>query len=153
MYNKDASVWTLTLMNNTPLNSQMWAFTIYLLTAERQRICDIKLHRDLDITQKSAWFLAHWIWEVHNKSGLRPSHYYPKDDFTRLYYGETSTLSPFYWIKTPITILVRTSWTKNKVLFPIHAGLIQFLKRHLLDRALLSDWLYLTWSRMNPTTQ
>lgn len=40
---------------------QTWAIAIYLMTTSLKSVSSMKLHRDLDITQKSAWHLAHRI--------------------------------------------------------------------------------------------
>ena len=42
----------------------MWALAIYILTTGLQGISSMKLHRDLDVTQKTAWHLAHRIREA-----------------------------------------------------------------------------------------
>ncbi len=48
-----------TLMQGTKLSYQMWAIAIYLCLTNLKGVSSMKLHRDLDITQKSAWHLAH----------------------------------------------------------------------------------------------
>ena len=58
---KDFSVKTDTIMHNSPLGLQIWAIATYLMTTSIKGVSSMKLHRDLDITQKSAWFLAHRI--------------------------------------------------------------------------------------------
>lgn len=61
---KDFSVKTGTLMHNSPLGFQVWAVAIYLLTTNLKGVSSMKLHRDLEICQKSAWHLAHRIRET-----------------------------------------------------------------------------------------
>ncbi len=58
------SVKTKTLMQGSPLGFQTWAIAIYLMTTSIKGVSSMKLHRDLGITQKSAWFLAHRIRET-----------------------------------------------------------------------------------------
>ena len=58
---KDFSVKTGTLMQSSNLGCQKWAIAIYLLTSSLKGVSSMKLHRDLGITQKSAWHLAHRI--------------------------------------------------------------------------------------------
>lgn len=60
---KDFSAKTGTLMQGSPLGSQTWVLALYLLT-NIKGTSSMKLHRDLGITQKSAWFLAHRIREA-----------------------------------------------------------------------------------------
>lgn len=52
-----------TAMERSHLGYQTWAIAIYLLTTSLKGVSSMKLHRDLQITQKSAWFLAHRIRE------------------------------------------------------------------------------------------
>ena len=48
-----------TAMEGTKLGYQTWAIAIYLISTNIKGISSMKLHRDLGITQKSAWHLAH----------------------------------------------------------------------------------------------
>ena len=61
---KDFSVKTDTLMHGSKLGLQTWAIAIYLLTTNLKGVSSMKLHRDLGITQKTAWYLAHRIRET-----------------------------------------------------------------------------------------
>ena len=58
------SVKTGTVMEGSNLGFQTWAIAIYLLTTSLKSVSSMKLHRDLGITQKSAWHLAHRIRET-----------------------------------------------------------------------------------------
>ena len=57
------SVKTDSLMHNSPMGCQTWALAIYLLNTNIKGISSMRLHRELGITQKSAWHLAHRIRE------------------------------------------------------------------------------------------
>ena len=48
-------------MQGSKLGLRVWAIALYLITTNLKGISSMKLHRDLDITQKSAWHLAHRI--------------------------------------------------------------------------------------------
>ncbi len=61
---KRFSTKTGTVMADSNLGFQTWAVAIYLLTTSLKSVSSMKLHRDLDITQKSAWHLAHRIRET-----------------------------------------------------------------------------------------
>lgn len=63
---KDFSVKTGTLMQGSNLGFQIWAIAIYLFTTGIKGVSSMKLHRDLGITQKTAWHLAHRIRETWN---------------------------------------------------------------------------------------
>ena len=58
------SVRTNTLMQSSKLNYQKWAIAVYLANTGIKGTSSMKLHRDLRITQKSAWHLAHRIRET-----------------------------------------------------------------------------------------
>ena len=53
------SMKTGTVMQGTKLGYQDWAIAIYLETTNLKGVSSMKLHRDLEITQKSAWHLLH----------------------------------------------------------------------------------------------
>ena len=58
------SVKTNSLMHGSKLGYRVWALATYLLTTGIKGVSSMKLHRDLGITQKSAWHLAHRIRET-----------------------------------------------------------------------------------------
>lgn len=64
---KDFSVKTGTLMQGSNLGFRVWALAFYLLATGIKGTASMKLHRDLGITQKSAWHLAHRIRETWAK--------------------------------------------------------------------------------------
>ena len=53
-----------TLMQSSNLGYQVWAIAAYLMHTSLKGVSSMKLHRDLGITQKSAWHLAHRFREV-----------------------------------------------------------------------------------------
>ena len=61
---KRFSVRVGTIMEDSKLSLQTWALAFYLLTTGLKGTSSMKLHRDLGITQKSAWHLAHRIRET-----------------------------------------------------------------------------------------
>ena len=65
---KDFSVKTGTVMEGSNLSLSKWAWASFLMTTSLKGVSSMKLHRDLGITQKSAWHLAHRIREAW-KSG------------------------------------------------------------------------------------
>ena len=60
---KDFSTKTGTLMQGSPLGFQTWVLAIYILTTGIKGTSSMKLHRDLGVTQRSAWYMAHRIRE------------------------------------------------------------------------------------------
>lgn len=66
---KRFSVRTGTVMQSSNLGYQVWAMGIYLFTTNLKSVSSMKLHRDLNITQKSAWHLAHRLRKVFEASG------------------------------------------------------------------------------------
>ena len=64
---KDFSVKTGTIMHGSKLPLKTWGLAMYILTTGLKGVSSMKLHRDLGITQKTAWHLAHRIrkaWET-----------------------------------------------------------------------------------------
>ena len=55
---------TGTVMAGSPLSYRTWALAIYLVTTNLKGVASMKLHRELGICQKSAWFLAHRLREA-----------------------------------------------------------------------------------------
>ena len=53
-------------MQSSNLKLDVWAIAIYLLATGLKGVSSMHLHRDLNVTQKTAWHLAHRIrgtWE------------------------------------------------------------------------------------------
>ncbi len=72
---KDFTVKTGTIMHDSRLPLRKWALAFYLFSTNLKGVSSMKLHRDLGITQKSAWHLGHRIRETW-------------DDATELFAGE-----------------------------------------------------------------
>ena len=67
------SLKTGTAMEGSKIGYRVWAMAIYLLTTSLKSVSSMKLHRDLDMCQKSAWFLAHRLregWKLSNVAKL-----------------------------------------------------------------------------------
>ena len=50
-----------TVMEGSKLGFRVWAIAVYLVTTNLKGVSSMKLHRDLGVTQKTAWHLAHRI--------------------------------------------------------------------------------------------
>ena len=57
------SLKTGTVMEGSKLGFRTWAVAVYLVTTNLKGVSSMKLHRDLGVTQKTAWHLAHRIRE------------------------------------------------------------------------------------------
>ena len=68
---KRFSVKTGTIMQSSKVGYQTWIFAMYLLTTNLKGISSMKLHRELGITQKSAWHLAHRLRDSFVPGGER----------------------------------------------------------------------------------
>ncbi len=55
------NVCTSTLFDNTKIELPTWFLAIYLITAHKKGISSLQLSRDLNVTQKTAWFMNHRI--------------------------------------------------------------------------------------------
>ena len=69
---KDFSPKVGTLMQGSPLGYRTWAIAIYLLTTGIKGTSSMKLHRDLGVTQRTAWYLAHRIRETWANNHGKP---------------------------------------------------------------------------------
>ena len=58
------SVKTGSAMQSSKLSYGVWLLAMYLMATNLKSVSSMKLHRDLGITQKSAWFLAHRLREA-----------------------------------------------------------------------------------------
>ena len=61
---KRFSVKTATVMEGSNLGYRAWAFAIYLMNTNLKGVSSMRLHREIGITQKSAWFMAHRLREA-----------------------------------------------------------------------------------------
>jgi len=55
------NVRTSTLFDNTKVELQSWFIAIYLITGHKKGISSLQLGRDLNVTQKTAWFMLQRI--------------------------------------------------------------------------------------------
>ena len=64
------SVKTGSPMQSSNLPLRTWAFAMHLMTTSLHGVSSMQLHRDLGITQKTAWFLVHRIRAAWNFCGI-----------------------------------------------------------------------------------
>ena len=64
------SVRTGTAMDGTNLPLRKWAFAVYLYVTSLKGVSSMKLHRDLNVTQKTAWFMLHRLRTAWEGSGF-----------------------------------------------------------------------------------
>ena len=57
------SVKTGTMMQSSKLPIRTWIIVMYLMSTSLKGVASMKLHRDLGITQKTAWMMAQKIRE------------------------------------------------------------------------------------------
>lgn len=65
---KKFTVTTGTIFENTKISLRLWFAAMYLCTAHKKGISSLQLSRDLNITQRTAWFLLHRIREMLNSN-------------------------------------------------------------------------------------
>ena len=63
------SVKTNSFMHSSKVGYQKWIVAIYLITTSLKGVSSMKLHRDIGVTQKTAWHMLHRIREAWNISG------------------------------------------------------------------------------------
>ena len=61
---KDFSVRNNTILQESKLPLKKWALAIYLTCTNLKSVSSMKLHRELKVTQKTAWFMMHRIREA-----------------------------------------------------------------------------------------
>lgn len=66
---KKFSVKTGTVMESSKVGYQEWAIAVYLFVTNLKGISSMKLHRELERTQKTAWHLAHRLREAWERDG------------------------------------------------------------------------------------
>ena len=66
---KRFSVRTKSAMEASNIGYRKWAIAFYLFATNLKGVSSMKLHNDLKITQKSAWFMAHRIREACQEQG------------------------------------------------------------------------------------
>jgi len=67
------NVKTGTIFDNTKMPLQKWFLAIWLVTSHKKGISSLQLSKDLDITQKSAWFMLQRIrncFGIHDDNDL-----------------------------------------------------------------------------------
>jgi transposase-like protein len=69
---KDYTVTTGTVMESSLIGLHKWLLAFYLMSSSKKGISAHQLHRSLDVTYKSAWFLAHRVREAMKNGGLVP---------------------------------------------------------------------------------
>ncbi|MBS1530118.1 MAG: IS1595 family transposase [Bacteroidetes bacterium] len=65
---KKFTVTTGTIFENTKISLRLWFAAMYLCTAHKKGVSSLQLSRDLNITQKTAWFILHRIREMLNSN-------------------------------------------------------------------------------------
>ena len=66
---KHFSVRTGTVLARSHVPLQKWVFALYLYVTSLKGVSSMRLHRDLDVTQKTAWFMAHRIRKALESEG------------------------------------------------------------------------------------
>lgn len=50
---------TGTTLQSSRLPLRKWAYAVYLYVTSLKGVSSMKLHRDLNVTQKTAWYMLH----------------------------------------------------------------------------------------------
>ncbi len=61
---------TGSLISDSRLSMRKWVFAIYLYVTNLKGVSSMKLHRDIGVTQKTAWFMLQRLREAWGESGL-----------------------------------------------------------------------------------
>ena len=79
------SLKTNTALAGSNLTLRQWAFGIYLVVTNLKSVSSMKLHRDLRVTQKTAWFMLHRIRETWG--GGTPASFHGPVEVDESYFG------------------------------------------------------------------
>ena len=79
------SVKTGTPMASSKLGCRSWLYAMYAVSTNLKGISSMKLHRDLNITQKSAWHMIHRIRETWNDNPM--AHFFGPVEVDETYLG------------------------------------------------------------------
>lgn len=66
------NVRTATLFDNTKIELQKWFLAIYIVTSHKKGISSLQLAKDIDVTQKTAWFMLQRIRACFGLDNLKP---------------------------------------------------------------------------------
>ena len=69
---KRFSTKTGTFMEASNIGYQSWLYAFYLFCTNLKSVSSMKLHRELGISQKSAWFMAHRLRQAWNTQPEKP---------------------------------------------------------------------------------
>ena len=72
---KHFSVKSGTLLHSSKIPLSKWAIAFYLFSTSLKGVSSMKLHRDLEISQKAAWYMAHRIrgmWDAQTEKFAGP---------------------------------------------------------------------------------
>ena len=64
------SVRTGTALESSRLPLRKWAFAVYIYATNLKSVSSMKLHRDVKVTQKTAWFMLHRLREAFPESSI-----------------------------------------------------------------------------------
>ena len=78
------SIKTGSLMQSSKLGYRKWALAIYILTTNIKGTSSMKLHRDIGVTQKTAWFMAH---RIRESWATQPQPFYGPTEVDETYIG------------------------------------------------------------------
>ena len=78
------SVKTNSFMHSSKVGYQKWLIAIYLMTTNLKGISSMKLHREIGVTQKTAWHMTHRIREAWN---LESEAFYGEVEVDETYVG------------------------------------------------------------------
>lgn len=66
---KRFSVKTNSVMHASNVGYQKWAIAVYLMTTSLKGVSSMKLHRDIGVTQKTAWYMLHRLRLAYETEG------------------------------------------------------------------------------------
>ena len=73
------SVRTGTVLQSSKLPMRKWVFAVYLYVTNLKGISSMKLHREIGVTQTTAWYMLHRLREAWSETGIDDDYEGPVD--------------------------------------------------------------------------
>lgn len=149
---KKFTVTTGTIFENTKISLRTWFAAMYLCTAHKKGVSSLQLSRDLNITQKTAWFVLHRIREMLTAN--EPEHLTGTVEIDETYVGgatknksnkkrkELAKTGAQYFSKTSVVAMVgrESGCVKTKVLKANsvkYSDVLPLIQAHVDENALI----------------